>query len=165
MLNRNPFPTTGELVICKVINVDRVYVRVSLEDYGGLSHETHASGMIHIKELKNGFGMRKMPSGCFEANALFFGIGVLAYNLFVTAKLLWFPKKYRKKTIKTIRWLLFEIAGRVIKQANKLFALYQINTFIKDDKIFLNLGNIEIEISKEEIKERAKQYNKLNIIK
>jgi len=50
-----------------------------------------------IKELKNGFGMRKMPSSCFEANALFFGIGVLAYNLFVTAKLLWFPKKYRKK--------------------------------------------------------------------
>ena len=50
-----------------------------------------------------------------------------------------------------------------LKQANKLFALYQINTFIKDDKIFLNLGNIEIEISKEEIKERAKQYNKLNI--
>ena len=47
-----------------------------------------------------------------------------------------------------------------LKQANKLFALYQINTFIKDDKIFLNLGNIEIEISKEEIKDRAKQYNK-----
>ncbi|MHA1646117.1 MAG: S1 RNA-binding domain-containing protein [Promethearchaeota archaeon] len=53
MLNRNPFPTTGELVICKVINVDRVYVRVSLEDYGGLKHEKNASGMIHIKELSN----------------------------------------------------------------------------------------------------------------
>lgn len=45
-----------------------------------------------------------------------------------------------------------------LHQANKFFALYQINTFIKDNKIFLNLGNIEIEISKEEIKERAKQY-------
>ncbi len=53
MLNRNPFPITGELVICKVINVDRVYVRVSLEDYGGLPHEKNASGMIHIKELSN----------------------------------------------------------------------------------------------------------------
>ena len=49
-----------------------------------------------------------------------------------------------------------------LKQANKLFALYQINTYIKDNTIFLNLGNIEIEISKEEIKDRAKQYNKLN---
>ena len=49
-----------------------------------------------------------------------------------------------------------------LKQANKLFALYQINTYIKDNTIFLNLGNIEIEISKEEIKDRARQYNKLN---
>ena len=45
-----------------------------------------------------------------------------------------------------------------LQQADKFFALYQINTFIKDNKIFLNLGNIELEISKEEIKERAKQY-------
>ena len=34
---------------------------------------------------------------------------------------------------------------------NKFFALYQINTFIKDSKIFINLGDIELEISKEEI--------------
>tara|TARA_R110000737_G_scaffold92875_1_gene126020 strand:+ start:247 stop:420 length:174 start_codon:yes stop_codon:yes gene_type:complete len=52
-----------------------------------------------------------------------------------------------------------------LQQANRFFALYGINTFIKDNKIFLNLGNVEIEISKEEIKDRAKQYNKLNIIK
>ena len=45
-----------------------------------------------------------------------------------------------------------------LQLANKFFTLYQINTFIKDDKIFLNLGNIEIEISKEEIEARAKQY-------
>ena len=51
-----------------------------------------------------------------------------------------------------------------LQQANKLFALYQINTFIKDDKIFLNLGNIELEISKEEIKARAKQYINLKQI-
>ena len=47
-------------------------------------------------------------------------------------------------------------------KANKLLALYEINTFIKDNKIFLNLGNIELELSKEEIKARAKQYNNLN---
>lgn len=52
-----------------------------------------------------------------------------------------------------------------IKKANRFFALYGINTFIKDNKIFLNLGNIEIEISKEEIKDRANQYELLNIIK
>ena len=46
-------------------------------------------------------------------------------------------------------------------KANKFFALYQLDTFIKDNKIFLNLGDIEIEISKEEIKERAEQYIRL----
>tara|TARA_R100001082_G_scaffold79571_1_gene46890 strand:+ start:656 stop:823 length:168 start_codon:yes stop_codon:yes gene_type:complete len=48
-----------------------------------------------------------------------------------------------------------------LNNANKLFAIYQINTFIKDNKIFVNLGDIELEISQEEIKERAKQYKKL----
>jgi hypothetical protein len=34
-----------------------------------------------IKELKPGFGMERMPCGQFSANAVFFRLGVLAYNL------------------------------------------------------------------------------------
>jgi len=33
------------------------------------------------KELKSGLGMEQMPCGQFEANAMYFAIGVLAYNL------------------------------------------------------------------------------------
>ena len=33
------------------------------------------------KELKIGLGMEQMPCGQFEANAMYFAIGVLAYNL------------------------------------------------------------------------------------
>ena len=47
---------------------------------------------------------------------------------------------------------------KTLQQANKLFSLYQINTFVKDNTIFINFGDIELEISKKEIKERAKQY-------
>lgn len=50
------------------------------------------------------------------------------------------------------------ISKEQLKKANSLFKLYNINTFIIDDKIFVNLGDIELEISKEEIKERAKQF-------
>tara|TARA_R110000803_G_scaffold128565_1_gene196030 strand:+ start:475 stop:690 length:216 start_codon:yes stop_codon:yes gene_type:complete len=50
------------------------------------------------------------------------------------------------------------ISKEQLKKANSLFKLYNINTFIKDNKIFINLGDIELEISKEEIKERAKQF-------
>ena len=35
-----------------------------------------------IKELKIGFSMERMPSSYFKANAVFFRIGCLAYNLF-----------------------------------------------------------------------------------
>jgi len=34
-----------------------------------------------IKELKIGFGMERMPCAQFEAHAVFFRIGVLAYNV------------------------------------------------------------------------------------
>ena len=35
------------------------------------------------KELKSGFGMEQMPCGEANANAVFFRIGVIAYNLFI----------------------------------------------------------------------------------
>ena len=35
-----------------------------------------------IKDLKIGFGMERMPCGQFEANAVFFRIGVMAYNTY-----------------------------------------------------------------------------------
>ncbi|MCF2139730.1 MAG: S1 RNA-binding domain-containing protein [Candidatus Lokiarchaeota archaeon] len=53
MLNRNPFPEPGELVVCRVTNVQRGYVQVELEDYAGLPHEERAQGMVHISELSN----------------------------------------------------------------------------------------------------------------
>lgn len=36
-----------------------------------------------IKDLKTGFGMKRMPSGETKANAVLFRIGVLAYKLFL----------------------------------------------------------------------------------
>ena len=73
-----------------------------------------------IKEAKNGFGVRKVPSGDFKANALFFGAAVLAHNLFVAQKLFTMPKGYQSKTIKIIRWLFVEIPGKVVTYAKKM---------------------------------------------
>ena len=39
-----------------------------------------------IKELKCGFSMERMPSSFFKANAIFFSIGCLAYNLFLKVR-------------------------------------------------------------------------------
>jgi hypothetical protein len=86
-----------------------------------------------IKELKNGFGMERMPCGTIEANAMFFGIGALAYNLFVLFKRLALPASWRKQQVRTLRWRLYQAAGKVVthagavylKVAAGLFALFE----------------------------------------
>lgn len=72
-----------------------------------------------IKELKDGFGMEWMPCGETYANAVFFRLGVIAYNLLVAMKVIGLPKHWRRHTIATIRWRLYQIAGQVLWQAHR----------------------------------------------
>jgi hypothetical protein len=74
----------------------------------------------HIKELKNGFGMEQMPSGDFVANAVYFGIGVMTYNLFLAQKMLTMPEAWQTKTIKSIRWMLVEVGGKLIRGSRRI---------------------------------------------
>ena len=74
-----------------------------------------------IKELKIGFSMERMPSSYFKANAVFFTIGSFAYNLFRIFQLNILPKAYKRHQIKTIRWKLYNIAGRVVYHSRKIF--------------------------------------------
>ena len=73
-----------------------------------------------IKELKIGFGMERMPCGEFGANAAFFGIGVLAYNLFVVFKRDVLPEEWRRRQVQTLRWRLYQMAGKVVHHAGAL---------------------------------------------
>jgi len=72
------------------------------------------------KELKIGFGMEQMPCGQTEANAVFFRIGVIAYNLFVGFKRLSCLEGWIKHTIATYRWKMIQVAGRIVKHAGKV---------------------------------------------
>jgi len=74
----------------------------------------------HIKEIKTGFGMDRMPSGEFRANGVHFGIGIMTYNLFIAQRLLTMPEPWRTKTIKTVRWLLVEVAGKLVHHSRKI---------------------------------------------
>lgn len=67
-----------------------------------------------IKELKIGFGMERMPCGQFEANAVFFRIGVLAYNvgrLFILNRL---EESWHRHQVQTLRWKLHGKAGKIV---------------------------------------------------
>jgi hypothetical protein len=72
------------------------------------------------KELKIGLGMERMPCGQSHANAVFFRIGVIAYNLFIGFKRLACPASWVKQTIATFRWKMVQVAGRIIKHAGEV---------------------------------------------
>lgn len=73
-----------------------------------------------IKELKIGFGMEQMTSGVFSANALWFALGLLAYNLTQAQKLFFLDPEWKTKTIATLRWQLIATAGRLVAHGRRL---------------------------------------------
>ena len=72
-----------------------------------------------IKELKNGFNMSYLPTSNFEANAFYFAIGILAHNLFLLFKQI-LDKSLQHHTVKTIRYKLYHIAGKVVLHARQM---------------------------------------------
>ena len=74
-----------------------------------------------IKELKIGFSMEYMPCGTTKANAVFFRIGVLAYNLFKMFKMAAMPTEWERHTIQTIRWKFYQTAGKLVMHAGQMW--------------------------------------------
>ena len=72
-----------------------------------------------IKELKNGFNMSYLPTSNTQANAFYFVIGTLAYNLFLLFKQI-LDSNMQKHTVKTIRYKLYNIAGKVVSHAREI---------------------------------------------
>lgn len=76
-----------------------------------------------IKEHKSGFGLEKMPTQKFRANAVWLLIGQLAFNLVDWFKKLVLPEQYHKATIKTIRYQILNLAGRIVYSGRKFFLI------------------------------------------
>ncbi len=85
-----------------------------------------------IKELKNGFNLKYLPTSDFIANAFYFQIGVLAYNLFVLFKET-LQESWQRHTIQTLRYKLYNIAGKVIKHSRE--------TILKVNEQFVEILN------------------------
>jgi len=74
-----------------------------------------------IKDLKIGFGMERMPCGQFKANAVFFRIGVIAYNLYKLFVMKVLDKGWRKFQVQSVRWKLYQTAGKVVFHAGRVY--------------------------------------------
>jgi len=97
-------------------------------------HNQRGQAENFIKELKEGFGMDWMPCGQTHANAVFFRIGVIAYNLFQAMKLLSLPAWWRTSTIATVRWKLYQTAGRLVSHARQV--LLKLAISLEDVRLF-----------------------------
>jgi len=74
--------------------------------------------------------MSYLPSSNLEANAFYFHIGTVAYNLFLLFKQI-LDTNLQKHTVKTIRYKLYNIAGKVISHAR--------DTILKVNEEFMQL--------------------------
>ncbi len=92
---------------------------LSIEEIIKLHRQRAQTSENKIKELKNGFNMSYLPSSNLQANAFYFYIGVIAYNLFLLFKQI-LDKNMQKHTVKTIRYKLYNIASKVITHAREI---------------------------------------------
>ena len=103
---------------------------MSAEDVVMFYHKRGDTSENRIKELKNGFNLKYLPTSDFIGNAFYFQIGVLSYNLFVLFKET-LQKSWQRHTIQTLRYKLYNIAGKVITHSRQ--------TILKVNKEFVEL--------------------------
>ena len=72
-----------------------------------------------IKELKCDFGADDLPCSDHQANNLYIGICILAYNLFVLMRAL-APTILHNYRAKRARWCIYHIAGKVVRSGRQL---------------------------------------------
>lgn len=95
-----------------------------------------------IKELKHDFGGDTLPCTDFDANALYFHICALSYNLFALMRQL-LPEKLAHHRAITLRWRLYGIAAKITRTARQLIIK------VKDchrrlfEQVLTALGSIE----------------------
>lgn len=82
-------------------------------------HNGRANSENYNKEIKVGFGLEHLPCDDFGANALYFRIGILAYNLMIALKWRVLPTEWRHKTIKSLRWMWIHTAGKLIRHGRR----------------------------------------------
>lgn len=79
----------------------------------GRSEEAHA---VMKTDLAGG----TFPSGKFGANAAWWGMMLLAYNLHAAMRLMVLPGSLRRKRLKALRFALIAVPGRIVEHARRV---------------------------------------------
>ena len=93
------------------------------EDGGDLLtwHRAKAGTIEHVHdEIKNGLGGGQLPSAKFGANAAWFRIACIAYNVLVAVKHAWPDETLHNAKAKRIRFVLLNVTGRFSRDRRKI---------------------------------------------
>jgi len=80
-------------------------------------HNGRGNAERFIEDGKYGLNLRYVPCGQFEANSIYFTIGMLAYNLIKLMQLVVLPAHWRKSAILTIKRRLFRLVAKVVNKS------------------------------------------------
>ena len=71
-------------------------------------------------QVKNGLGGGRLPSGKFGANAAWFRIACIAYNVILALRAKWPDETLRTAHMKRLRFAIFNVMGRVVRDRRKI---------------------------------------------
>jgi hypothetical protein len=84
-------------------------------------HRAKAGTIEHVHdEVKNGLGGGQLPSGKFGANAAWFRIACIAYNVLVVVRQAWPDETLHNAKAKRVRFVLVNVTGRFSRDRRKI---------------------------------------------
>jgi hypothetical protein len=94
------------------------------KDTQAMIHFQNGRGQFEkmIGELKHHFGLDHMPCGQFDANGLYFTIGILAHTLVQLLKRDHFGADWKKKSVRSLRYYWLHVPSRIISHARYTIA-------------------------------------------
>ena len=84
-------------------------------------HNGRGNAEKFIEDAKYGLNLRVVPTGQLHANALYYMIGMLTFNLVKLMQLTVLPDKWHHRLITSIRQKLFRIVARVVSSARQVW--------------------------------------------
>lgn len=82
-------------------------------------YEGRAGMEPRIRELREDFALRKIPTASFEANALYLEVIRLAYNLVTAFQRTCLPESWQSYTLQKLRFKLFLLPGELTRPQNR----------------------------------------------
>jgi len=98
-------------------------------------HNGRGNAECYIEDGKYGLNLRYLPCGQFNANTIYYAIGILAYNLIKLMQISVLPVHWQKSTILTIKRYLFRLVAKVVRKSR--IQILKLNKSLEELKEFM----------------------------